>query len=109
MERDQIASCGAAYFLKDRLFDQSDHYKMWVCDDCGLPALVHAKGIRKECTVCEHDKVSLVALPYGSKLLMQELLAMNVATRIVITERGAEIKILEHGNLGKEAKNKKNN
>ena len=108
MERDQIASCGAAYFLKDRLFDQSDQYKMWVCDDCGLPALVHAQGTLKECTVCEHDKVSLVALPYGSKLLMQELFAMNIATRIVVTDRGAEIKILEHGNLSKDKpKNKK--
>ena len=107
MERDQIASCGAAYFLKDRLFEQSDKYKMWVCDDCGLPALVHVDGTRKECTVCEHDKVSCISLPYGSKLLMQELMAMNVFTRIVMTERGAEIKILEHGNLGKETKNTK--
>ena len=89
MERDALLGQGAAWFVKDRMMDQSDFYQMWFCSLCGLPALVTAgipgAGIAptKECRLCDSMKVSLVELPYAAKLVMQEFAAMNIVMRVI--------------------------
>jgi len=84
MERDCIVSHGAAAFLRERLFTVSDKYEVCVCDICGLIAIVD-KGEPK-CQRCKNfTRFSLVPLPYGCKLFFQELMAMGIAPRIMVS------------------------
>ena len=87
-ERDCVLANGVSAFIRDRLMEQSDETKIFVCDYCGLPAIADKEGDRKECTICNTNSVSSVKIPYGTKLLFLELLSMNVAARIVVTPSG---------------------
>ena len=73
MERDAIIGHGSTEFLKERLFICSDPYQIHICDICGNIA---KSAI--ECKVCNSDQISKTNLPYASKLLMQELMAMGI-------------------------------
>ena len=67
MERDCIISHGAAAFLKERLMDQSDAYRIHVCQTCGLIAVANLKNQTFECckNPSERTKVVQVMLPYA--------------------------------------------
>ena len=88
MERDCIISHGAANVLSERLFEQSDPFVATVCSKCGLLAEpVADKTLLRQkkpyCRVCStHETVHDVRMPYAFKLLMQELMAMNIAARL---------------------------
>ena len=79
MERDSMIAHGAARFLKERLFDESDPYNIMVCGKCGNIATT-----REECKVCNNDKVTNVNIPYVSKLVIQELNAMLIKCKISV-------------------------
>lgn len=68
---------GAARFLKERLYDMSDPYNMHVCNKCGMIAT----NIQ-ECKGCKSDKITNVIIPYASKLLLQELMAVGIKVEI---------------------------
>ena len=95
MEKDCLLGQGASRFSRDRLMEQSDEYKMWVCALCGLPAFTELKGKVKECRVCGTNKVVMVRLPYGTKLASQELSSMNIVPRIITTPYDEDRKIDE--------------
>jgi len=84
MERDCMIAHGASQFLKERLFDVSDGYRIHICDRCGLFALANLKRSIFKCLSCaDGSRVSQIHIPYAAKLLFQELMAMNIAPRLM--------------------------
>lgn len=73
MERDCMISHGTAAFLKDRLFDCSDSYQVPLCDKCGM-----ITSSSDKCDSCMSDNVNVCNLPYASKLLTHQLIAMGI-------------------------------
>jgi DNA-directed RNA polymerase II subunit RPB2 len=84
MERDCMISHGASRFTKDRLYNSSDKYQVFVCNVCGsIAAYNDAAGIHI-CHPCKNrTNFSYVEIPYACKLLFQELNTMNISPRII--------------------------
>lgn len=96
MERDCMISHGAAHCLRERLFEQSDPFACTVCTKCGFFAAPSSKntivkGKESRCGLCgTGDFVREVRIPFAFKLLVQELMCLNVGVRLRV--RGEEEK-----------------
>ena len=84
MERDCMLAHGAANFIKDRTYKCSDKYESHICNKCGMIAIYNKKKNIYLCQQCNnYTDFSKVNIPYAFKLLMQELITMNIAPRII--------------------------
>ena len=85
-----------AQFLRERLLFTSDSYSTYVCEVCGLFA---QRVLKKEnrpyagkqdifmCPSCNNKtKIAKVVIPYAFKLMLQELMALNIRTAIRIKQ-----------------------
>jgi len=84
MERDCMIAHGTVQFLKERMLDVSDNYRLFICQRCGLKGIVNPE---KEIFICKncHNQTSFseVRIPYACKLLMQELEAMSISPKMI--------------------------
>uniref|UniRef100_A0A7S2SDK5 DNA-directed RNA polymerase subunit beta n=1 Tax=Mucochytrium quahogii TaxID=96639 RepID=A0A7S2SDK5_9STRA len=90
MERDCLISHGAANFLRDRLFVNSDPFALHICQLCGLPCEANLERMTFLChnPHCNGNSTKFfrVQIPYAAKLLFQELMAMQIAPRLFMEE-----------------------
>ena len=88
MERDCLIAYGASMLLKDRLLDESDKTDILLCEKCGLTGYHDARKRKFVCAQCgENAPISSVSVAYAFKLLLQEILSLNIAPRLKLKER----------------------
>jgi len=91
MERDCLIAHGCANFMHDRLYANSDPYRIHVCDDCGIIAIADLKNKSFKCSYCKNTtKFSQVHIPYAGKLLFQELMSMCIVPRLFVDKADDE-------------------
>ena len=85
MERDCLIAYGASMVLKDRLLDEADRTELYICEECGLIAYYDTKQHRYVCRICgDPSKISTVVVAYAFKLLLQEMMSLNITPRLKI-------------------------
>jgi len=81
MERDCLIAYGASQLLLERLMLSSDAHEVDICEKCGL------MGYQGWCQTCKSTRgVTRMTMPYAAKLLVQELLSMNVLVRLKLED-----------------------
>jgi len=84
MERDCTISHGISRFTQERIYDVSDKYGVFVCKLCGMIAIYNNDKHIHLCNICDNKtQFSYVKIPYSFKLLLQELISMNVVPRLM--------------------------
>jgi DNA-directed RNA polymerase II subunit RPB2 len=86
MERDCLLSHGAAAFTKERLMDVSDPFPTGICKNCGTLAVMNEDESIYHCGSCG-NKTEFInkTIPYAMKLWIQELEAMHIVPRMVLS------------------------
>jgi DNA-directed RNA polymerase beta subunit len=94
MERDVMIAHGMSRFCRERLYDVSDKYSVYVCRKCGMIASYNDGNKNKmyatadfsihSCKTCDNKTdFARVEIPYAYKLMAQELQTINIVPRII--------------------------
>tara|TARA_Y100000996_G_C22513615_1_gene639499 strand:+ start:117 stop:1337 length:1221 start_codon:yes stop_codon:yes gene_type:complete len=84
MERDCMVSHGCSRFTKSRLYDSSDKYTVYSCRQCGMFAIFNPDKNIHLCKTCgNRTDFARLNVPYAFKLLVHELITMNIAPRMI--------------------------
>jgi hypothetical protein len=84
MERDCFIGHGTASFLKEKMLDCADNYRVFICKECGMIANVNPDKNIYKCNHCKNaTNIVQIRIPYAFKLLTQELYTMNVIMRYI--------------------------
>ncbi|KXT05991.1 hypothetical protein AC578_368 [Pseudocercospora eumusae] len=81
MERDCLIAYGASQLLLERLMISSDAHDVDICQACGM------MGYNGWCQPCGTSRgVTKMTMPYAAKLLIQELMSMNVKATLQLAD-----------------------
>ena len=84
MERDCMIAHGSVQFLKERMLDVSDNYRVFTCNECGCISPVNPEENIYKCKACNnYIDFSEIRIPYSCKLLIQELESMCISSRFI--------------------------
>jgi len=87
MERDVGIAHGSGFLLREKLLEASDKYIVHICNICGLFANKMLKKEVYHCASCKNStRISKIILPYAFKLLIQELMSIQILPRLKIQE-----------------------
>ncbi|XP_026735860.1 LOW QUALITY PROTEIN: DNA-directed RNA polymerase I subunit RPA2-like [Trichoplusia ni] len=89
MERDALASHGAAFLLHDRLFHCSDKTQAVLCSKCGTllgPMVGKSDSTKDTCRLCGEGHLVSVAIPYIFKFFVTQLACVNINVKINCSE-----------------------
>ena len=82
MERDCLIAYGASQLLLERLMHSSDAHQVDICKTCGM------MGYGGYCQTCNKTQgVVRMTIPYAAKLLIQEMLSMNISARLKLEDQ----------------------
>lgn len=83
MERDCMLGHATQGFLKERMFNSSDKFAFYVCNECGRVAVANPSNNLYKCLYCpDSNDFSQVQAPYAAKLFFQELQSMAIDVRM---------------------------
>jgi hypothetical protein len=75
---------GVSQFLKERMMECSDNYRVFICKKCGLMANVNPEKNIFVCKACRNTTdFSQVRIPYAMKLLAHEVQTMSIGARFI--------------------------
>lgn len=93
MERDVLISHGASRLCRERLYEVSDKYGVYVCNKCGMISCYNDGKKQNHsninftvhnCRTCNNTtEFSYIEIPYCNKLLFQELQTINIVPRFI--------------------------
>jgi DNA-directed RNA polymerase subunit B len=87
MERDCLIGHGAAMLLRDRMLEESDKFTTFVCSKCGFLGYYDFRRRKYVCPLCgDEARIVPIVMSYAFKLLLQELMSMCIAPRILVRE-----------------------
>jgi len=86
MEKDAIISSGVPRFLSEKFYDHADGFESYMCRVCGNYAVVNHKIKHYLCTTCKDNAdITSVNTSWSSKLFMQEMNAMNIGVKSIMS------------------------
>lgn len=87
MEGETIVGHGAAMLLHEKLIEDSDKTVELVCEKCGVVAVKDEIRNKKYCPICKSAAVYPVEMSYGFKLLLEELKALGIMTKLSLVDK----------------------
>jgi DNA-directed RNA polymerase beta subunit len=85
MERDVLIGHGMSLFLKERMLDVSDNFRVFPCRKCGLISVANPEKNIYHCGSCNTSAdTAQIRLPYAMSLLLRELESMSVGVRLCL-------------------------
>lgn len=87
MEGETLVGHGAAMLLQEKFIEDSDKTTELVCEKCGVLAVNDHIRNRKYCPICQSSKVYAVEMAYGFKLLLDELKALGIMPKVIISDK----------------------